>query len=168
MIRVMSCECSLSCVISSLRSSETLWTDWMRCSERSTTRAPASALLLVSAEAVEAAEALRATSWTEVFIWFMAAAASVRRCAASAAPLSDCSICAESSMEEEDTTPPTFSSLSASFIMASVLVFASRLASSAFSMAACATLDCSLAFFDSAWARSICPLSAATISTSDL
>lgn len=54
---------------------------------------------LVSPEAEDAEEALRATSCTVAFISFMAAAASERRWALSAALRSDCSILAESSAE---------------------------------------------------------------------
>ena len=74
------------------------------------------------AEAEEALPAFLATSWTVEFISFMAVAASERRWADSAAPRSDCSIWAESSLEAEETTVPTCSSLSAAASMASALL----------------------------------------------
>ena len=165
MIRLMAWACSLSSVISSLSSSETWCTALMLCSEFWTMDAPASALALVSAEALEAAPAFLATSCTVAFISFMAVAASPRRWEVSCAPRSDCSIWAESWVEAELTTCETCSSCEAAWSMASVLARASAPAASAWRMASVAFSDCSRAFSDSRRACSICSLSAWTIST---
>ena len=127
----------------------------MLCTTFSTIRAPASAFSLVAVEAWAAAEALDATSPTDVFIWLMAAAASLRRVEDSCELVSAWLIWEASCDEAEAMTSLMEASRSAMELMAALLSCACRCASSARATASSALAVWRRAFSDSRLAASI-------------
>ena len=143
-IWLISCVCRVSCIISSLSAREWVYALSILVKASLTTASPCSALLLVSADALDATKALWATSWTVEFISFMAVADSPIFPATSMVYLLDCSICADSSVVDvynDVTMPPSCSA--ADIIPSWRACSASSLALLASSVATLASRVCS-------------------------